>query len=99
MLKNSSNLNGKASSNEVFAYFAIPVEAFQSVAEHQAITNSSGSTSDMIIKTLGDGNVGLINTVEVSTHIAFLIITITSFINIQLLIDAKPSVTSSETTL
>lgn len=67
MLKSNNNLcDVKTPTSEVFAYFAIPVEAFQTVAEQQVTSGASAITQNLVIKTLADGNVQIIDATDVS---------------------------------
>lgn len=82
MLKSNNNLcDVKTSTNEVFAYFAIPVEAFQAVAEQQTASGVQAITHNLVIKTLADGNVQIIDATDVSGCFSFLHVYTTIYIN------------------
>lgn len=47
----------QTSSSEVFAYFAIPVETFQSIVDQQSVSGVSTIADNLVIKTLTDDDV------------------------------------------
>lgn len=66
MLK-TSGLNAKNYNNDTFTYVAIPVEAIETVAADQL--QSVNVTQNLILKTLPDGNIQLIDSNNVSTSL------------------------------
>lgn len=63
---NNNSADAKTpSSGEVYSYFAIPVESFQSIVEQQTVSDASAITQNLVIKTFTDGDVLSINDVSV----------------------------------
>lgn len=58
MSKNTTNtLDAKTSTCDVFAYYAIPIEAFQSIVDEQTVSGSASLADNLVIESLTQDDV------------------------------------------